>query len=370
MTLQEISNIRIINQNIAKPSVKTVKDLVGWMGAMQAQDFAMTKWAIGLRLQGATEKTFEAAYNSGEIIRTHLMRPTWHLVSADDIYWMLQLTARKIKSSLRSRHKQLELTNVVIARSNLILEKALADGTALTRDAIAELYNNANISTDNNRLSHLLFRAELDEIICSGPLKNGKLTYTLLPERIPDKKILTRDESLAELAKRYFTSHGPATLADFSWWSGLSVTEARHALEQVKAGFISETLGTEIYWFTPSSLNGNWPGSQAYLLPAFDEFLISYTDRSASLKFADNKKAVSNNGIFHPVVVVNGQVTGLWKRTVKKEVVLVEIELFRPDADEETMKLIAKAAGSFVDFLGKKAEIKMKYLSNGNLPSL
>ncbi len=352
MTTTEISNFRLFSQKIALTEFTSAKEIVGWMGAMQAQDFAMAKWAIGLRLLDSTNAKIEKALNKGEIIRTHLMRPTWHFVSADDIYWLLDLTSAKIKSATKSRDKELELSETIFTKCNNIIEKILFNGEHLTREELAKVFNSLNINTDNNRLSHILFRAELEGIVCSGQIKGNKQTYALLCDRVPHKKILSRDESLAELAKRYFTSHGPATLQDFVWWSGLSVTEARRGLEFIQSGFISETIGSSKYWFKDSFSSFRNNTNSVYLLPAFDEYLISYKDRSATLSLIHHKKAVSDNGIFRPVIVVDGQVAGLWKRTIKKDKVVIGTTVFIPE-DKVFKSLLTKALMSFGHFLDK-----------------
>ncbi len=241
MNFTEIANIRLTSQQISSTKLKSVKEIVGWMGAIQAQDYAMAKWAIGIRFPDSTDKLVETAINNGEIIRTHLLRPTWHFVSADDIYWMIDLTAPQIKASLRSRHKELELSENIFMK----------------------------------------------------------------PEP------LTKEEALEKLARRYFSSCCPATLQDFAWWSGLSLIDARIALEMVKADLVSEMIDSQTYW-----------------LPAYDEFLISYKNRTASFLYVNDNKVISSNGIFRPVIVVNGQVAGIWKRTIKNDEVIVKSELF------------------------------------------
>ncbi len=160
MNLTDIAKIRLISQQIAETKFKTVKDIVDWMGAMQAQDYAVAKWAIGVRLPNSTDQVIETAINNGEIIRTHLLRPTWHFVSADAIYWMLELTAPQIKASLKSRHKELELSETIFAKSNTIIEKALRGGKHLTREELMAELGKGKIATDDNRASHLLLRAE------------------------------------------------------------------------------------------------------------------------------------------------------------------------------------------------------------------
>jgi hypothetical protein len=206
MQLSDISCLRARNQHIVKTEFSSAKDLVSSMGAMQAQDLAMAKWAVGLRLQHSTDRTVENAFNNGEIIRTHLMRPTWHFVSADDIYWLLELTAPQIMPVLKSRNIQLELTEQIFSKCYKIIEKELINNISMTRDELSQIFEKESIKTDENRFSHLMIRAELDGLICSGPLKNNKLTYVLLPDRVPNKKILTKDESLRELAKNILSA--------------------------------------------------------------------------------------------------------------------------------------------------------------------
>ena len=329
------------------------------MGAVQAQDYPMAKWALGTRLNDTSDRLIESAINDADIIRIHLLRPTWHFVSADDVYWMLKLTASKLKSSFKGRHKSMGLSDTIITKTHNLIEKTFNRSPVLTRDEIAVELQSANIKTDNNRLSHILFSAEMDGIICSGPVKENKQTYSLLCERVPHKKELMKEESIAELVKRYFTSRYPATIEDFVWWSNLTLTETRHALEDVKSGFFTETIGSVKYWF-PNSFNGQPGGKKSvHLLPAFDEFLISYRDRSSSLALIHNKKAVSDNGIFHPPVVINGQVAGLWKRTFQKNKVIIEMDLFQ-DADKSTKSQIGSKASLFGKFLNKEAEVRMK----------
>lgn len=355
----DIARFRLVSQQIARTRFETVKEIVAWMGAMQAQDYAMAKWALGVRLPDSSDQAIESAINNGEIIRTHLLRPTWHFASAGDVHWMLALTAPQIRASLRSRHQELGLSEEVVARSNGIIEKALEEAGRSTREELAAELRKAGFVAEDNRISHLLLRAELDGILCCGEVKAGKPIYTLLEERVPKTKQFTREEALANLAKRYFASHGPAAIQDFIWWSGLSVNDAKHALEMVKPDFLSETIASQTYWFSdPGSTPG--AGKEAvYLLPAYDEFIISYKDRSASLPSGNRDKTISNNGIFRPVIVVNGQVAGIWKRAIKRDQVRVETEFFeRPD--EITARPVEKASLQYGRFLGKKVEVKHK----------
>jgi hypothetical protein len=359
MNLTDIARARLINHQIERTTFKTVKDIVGWMGGMQAQDYAMAKWAIGVRLADSIDQEVEAAVNQGEIIRTHVLRPTWHFVSADDVYWMLELTAPQIKASQRSRHKQLGLTETIITKSNTILANALTGRKDLTREELLAELGKAKISLNENRASHLLVQAELDGIVCSGITKRGKQTYTLLEERVPKPKSLTRDEALAKLAGKYFASHGPATLQDFGWWSGLSMNEAKRGLGMVSPDLLSETIDSRTYWFNDFSPSPRIYPEIVHLLPAYDEFLISYENRSASLPYEDFNKTVSINGIFRPIILVNGQVAGIWKRVIKKDRVIIEMELFK-QTEKAIKSLIEVASKKYGYFLDRSIEISYK----------
>ena len=355
MTLTDIAKLRLWSQQIATSKCKTVKDVIAWMGAMQAQDHSMAKWALGVRCPAATIAKVETALDKGSILRTHLLRPTWHLVSADDIYWMLELTAPYLLAGQKSRNKELELTETIYKKSNRIIEKALSKGHLLREEILAELQQ-AKISTDENRSSHLLFRAELDAIICSGKTRDGKQTYALLAERVPNRKTLSKEEALATLAERYFTSRGPATLKDFINWSGPSITDAKRALEMIKSRFLQETVNGETYWFNSAVTKQANDNPAVHLLPGFDEFIIGYKDRTASLPLAHTKTIINVNGIFRPPLVVNGQVKGLWARTLEDDKVGIAITLF-PDSSRPAKKLLDQAAEKIGKFYGKKTEL-------------
>ena len=229
-------------------------------------------------------------------------------------------------------------------------------GHHLFREELLTKLEQAHIANDNNRTSHLLMWAELEGIICSGKIKNNKITYALLSEIVPKTKIITRDEALEKLTLKSFTSHCPATLQDFAWWSGLSVTESKNALEMIKSSLVSETIDSKTYWYTYSTLIPQLDNDSVCLLPAYDEYIISYKDRTASLPLANFNKAVSINGIFIPTIVINGQARGLWKRTIKKDKIILEKEFFEP-VNKATLQLIEKAAVQFEHFMNKRVEL-------------
>ena len=210
---------------------------------------------------------------------------------------------------------------------------------------------------NDNRLAHILLYAELDGILCSGPPVGSKHTYALLEERVPKKADLNRDEALAELARRYFVSHGPATLQDFTWWSGLPAKDARRAVEMAKPGLVSEEVESRTYWADGSRSRAAKRSSDLHLLPAFDEYLLAYKDRAASILSQHQRVAISTNGIFYPTVVLDGKVIGLWRRTIGKDQVVVSHKLFRP-LDQRARRMMDRAARRFGAFMMRESKLE------------
>jgi hypothetical protein len=360
MELSEIPFIRLDSQHIAGNRFTSPKAIIEWMGAMQAQDFPMAKWGVGVRLPFSTEKMVASAIDQAAILRSHLLRPTWHFVAQEDIYWLLDLTAPHIKSGQKARDKDLELSEAVYLKSNGIIEKALSMRGPLSREDLVLELNQSGIATVQNRAAHLLMRAELEKIICSGATLRGKPTYALLAERVPKSTKKTREEALAELAKRYFTSRGPATLHDFSWWSGLPTQDARQALEMVKSDLITEVVDGTPYWMSPGHIEILPKRPSALLLPTYDEYILSYANRSAAIstECEQHMKEVSARGIFWPILVVNSQVAGTWKRTINKNQMQVVIQPFS-SLEPSHAELIEQAAADFARFWAAKLDFKL-----------
>jgi hypothetical protein len=307
------------------------------MGCVQAQDFAGAKWAIGSRLKNSTDASIEQQFNEGKILRTHILRPTWHFVAPADIRWMLALTAPRIKAFIAGYRRKLELDKVLFRRSNLALKKALK-GRQLTRKELALVLQQAGIRTDEDRLGHLLIEAELDAIICSGAIRDKQFTYVLMDERVPETAPLKHEEALSELTLRYFKSRGPATLADFAWWSGLTIAEARIGLESHRSQYEKADLDGKTFWYhrdksflQAARSSGQKENSSLFALPAFDEYTIAYTHRDLVLhpKYAHK----DGNGIFKPLLIRNGLIAGTWHRTIKKDCIIIDTDLFKPLAN-------------------------------------
>ena len=275
--------LRLQNQLLVQPPFDAPQQVVEWMGAVQAQDYRMAKWAVGCT--ASTDATqIEAALNRGDILRTHLLRPTWHFVSSKDLRWMLSLTADRIRAANDSyaRGTDAALDSKSIHRYMNLLQKTLEGNKHRTKEEIGEALNQRGIPLSQYALRHLLMRAETDGIVCSGADKKGTATYALLDERAPHGEEPSREEALARLARIYFRSHSPATLADFTWWSGLTATEARRAVASIAEELTTEHFGDrEFFVFRNAAAAA--PCDTTHLLPAYDQYLIGYKDRSGVL---------------------------------------------------------------------------------------
>ncbi len=352
-----IAHLRLQNQQIARSKFTTPQALVAFHGAKQAQEYTQAKWAIGLRVPDATDQIIEQAIDAGTILRTHIMRPTWHFVSAEDIRWMMRLTAPQIVLQSNARERELGLDAETYLRTNDLIVKALEGGRQLTRQELAQIIEQAGIMADSSRMVYIMFRAELELLVCNGSRRGKEQTYALLDERVPPSRVLDREESLAELARRYFTSHAPATVQDFTWWSGLKVGDARAALEMIKPELRSLPLDNLVYWMPKDLELPEALEPSVHLLPAFDEFMVSYKERGASLDPSLSTLAITSNGIFKPIVVVNGRVVGVWSRTEKKSTVVIEHQLFNDVSTAEKQGL-ERAAARFGKFLEKEIVFK------------
>lgn len=353
MTYKDILRLRLAAQRLTGEKPATPIDLLAESGAMQSQDYGMSKWAIGLRLEKSTHDQVEQAIDSGGIIRIHVLRPTWHLVRAADVRWMLDLTAPQIKAAMAFRDRQLELDDKIFLRCEKIIEKALTRDKHLPRTTLMPLLHKAGILTDENRSSHILLRAELDGIICSGPRQGKQFTYALLDERVPAGVRLSPDEALAELTRRYFNGHGPATLYDFCWWAGLSVTDGKKGIGLLGRAIEQISVGDKQYWHLPGKdpVTGIPP---ALLLPAFDEWIIGYTDRTGLFATEHERKIITTNGIFRPVLLCNGLVAGGWRVVEKKGAVSVAKDWFHP-VSQTVQKAMKTAEKKYISFKASSA---------------
>ena len=323
-----ITDIRLLSQQLINPTYNSPTELVKWMGALQAQNYEMSKWAIGIRLKSCNLNSIDEALLQGKIIRMHIMRPTWHFVAAEDVRWMLQLSSKRIRSANESFGKQWNITEKTYSRCNRLIEKALEEYQNMTKQEIGTVLKNYGIPTDIHLLSRYVTRAETEGIICSGIDKNGKPTYALLNKRIPPTKALHHDEALSKLATAYFRSHSPASLQDFVWWSGLTITEARKAISNIEHDLIQDK---KLYIHNTYTITQTIKSKNIlHLLPPFDEYLISYKDRTSVIETQHHSKAFNTFGTFYPVILYNGKIIGNWNRPPKGKTT-IETSFFDPN---------------------------------------
>lgn len=356
MTLQSIGQFRLASQRIIASDCRTPVALVTALGAVQAQDYAGALWAIGLRLPAASEVMIEQSIAERSVLRTWPMRGTLHFIPAADARWMLELLTPRIIAGSAGRCRQLELDAKIFTRSRKLFVRALQRNRQLTRDEMMELLTREGISVDGQRGYHILWRLAQEGVICLAARDGKQHTFALFEEWVSHSNSLDREAALAELARRYFNGHGPATLADFAWWSGLKVSDAKAGLESIASTLSRQEIEGTVYWMPRELPDRPNSSPAAHLLPSFDEYLLGYTDRSAVLPSRWAKKITPvGNGRFSPIVVINGRVAGTWGRTLKKKSIVITIDYFQ-DVSRAEKQAVANAAEDYAAFSGLPVE--------------
>jgi hypothetical protein len=354
----EIARQRLANQGLVRPTQEKPEGVVRRLGAVQSQDYGAAKWAVAQRMPAASDEMVERAFADGSIVRTHLLRPTWHFVTRDDIRWMLALSAPRVLAVCAYPFRQLELDAGIFRRSNAALTRALQGGKQLTRAEIAQVFRRARVDTTGPlRLGYLMMRAELDGVVCSGPRRGKQFTYALLDERVPAAKPVERDDALSRLTMTYFTTRGPATVHDMAVWSGLTIADVRRGIAIAGGGLRHETVDGRPYWMAAAQPPAAPPTGVAHLLPNYDEFFIGFKDRSAFRDVTRSPDAKPPSAaLMGHIVTIDGAIVGGWKRTLRKGSVSVELNpiVSLSTADRRS---IADAAEKFGAFLGLEVEL-------------
>lgn len=350
MIRSDIGVQRLMSQRVVPPTFTDPAEVVRWLGAVQAQDFLGSLWAIGCRMQQATEQTIEQAIAERTIVRTWPMRGTVHFVPAEDARWMVNLLAPRVVSRAQSIYRQIGLDQEVLARSRDVITRALADGKQLMRNDLYALLEAEGIATGNMRGLHIIGQLAQEALICFGSRVGKQPTFTLLDEFAPHPRTPTREEAITELVVRYFRSHGPATIHDFMWWSGLTMAEARPGMEAVPSQLYSETIDGKTYWWTEATPSADMHSPALHLLPPFDEYLVSYKDRSPSLE-PENTFVAAPERHLGPIIVLDGRVVGTWKRTFKKDTATIVATCGRELTSAERAAFEV-AARRYADFVG------------------
>lgn len=336
MSSDPIAAARLRNQRLTAPGLRDPAAIVAWFGAVQAQELEAATWGVATRMRGEpSHAAIARALDAGHILRTHVMRPTWHFVAAADIRWMLELTAPRVHQVLRWGHGQFGLDLATRRRATRIVERALARApVSLTRGELAEHLARSGLPLTGVRLALVTIHAELEGVICSGPRRGKQSTYALLDARAPHARTRPRDEALGELTKRYFRSHGPATVRDFVWWSGLTTADARRGLEIV--GARAETIDGHTYW-SLSTARAADPPAAVHLLPIYDEYLVAYRDLHAV------PRGAARFGILPQAMISRGQVVGVWKPAIEADRIVVHVRPTRRLTRDERSALEREA---------------------------
>jgi len=341
-----------------KPFASPV-DAVRALTAVQSQDYGGGKWALGQRTRAVTEVALDRVFDEGLILRTHVLRPTWHFVLPEDIRWLLELTGPRIIRALAGRHRELELDASVVTRAEEAFAAALAGGHSLTRPELGAVLRTARISPEGQRLPHLLSHAELDGLLTSGPRRGKQHTYALLEERAPKARRRDRDEAVAELTLRYFKSHGPAQLVDFAWWSGLTLTDARKGIAGAGDALGHQSTDGKEYWFDAKAGQARDAAGVAHLLPNFDEYTVAYRDRTDVM---DAGRLYEPAYVLANVVTLGGRIRGAWRRRLGRNGVSVEIRplgRFEP-AETAALETACRRMGLYLE-----SPVNVSVLSTG-----
>ena len=355
MTDSDVARLRLRNQGLAARAFENPSDVVRWFGAVQAQDYLGSLWALGLRMRPTSEASVERAVAERLIVRTWPLRGTLHFVAAEDARWMIALMGARTIARAASRYRQLGLDDATFAKSMRVIARALEGGKQLTRAELADALKRRGVATDGQRLIHILNRSALEGLTCYAARRGKQFTFALLEEWAPPSRLPPREEALAELAARYFKSHGPATLEDFVWWSSLTKTDARIGLEAARRSLEHEVFDGRTYWLSSSTPvatpDAKDSRPSARLLPAFDEYTVAYKDRSAILHPSHARRPDAATAVLGPTVVVNGRAVGAWKRTLKKDSVVIETSLWTKLKRDET-RALEEAARRYGEFVG------------------
>jgi hypothetical protein len=349
----QLARERLRNQLLAGNGLASPVEVVRWMGAMQSQEKAIARWSVAQRTADGDADAVDQALADGSIIRTHVLRPTWHYVAADDLRWMLELTGPRVHQVNGHYYRQLGIDAALTKRIRGVLERALRDGEALTRAELAERM--AWVSPEQRKSNYLLMVAELDLVICSGPPRGKQQTYALVDARAPRARSLPRDQALAELATRYFQSHGPATLKDLTWWSSLTMADARRAVEA--AGLERIVVREREYWTTGDVRPARPRAPAAHLIQGYDEYVVAYRESKDVFGGAPSAAPIAGRSTpFLHAVVLDGRVIGHWRTAQRARGVAVEMHLgAKPDAKQA--RALEAAVARYSRFLGKPASV-------------
>lgn len=345
--MRAIPRERLVRQQLTKPAKPlSAVALVTAFGAMQAQEYEHAKWAVGVRSPGTSASDIEAALAAGALLRSHPMRGTHHFVAQGDLRWLMALMGPVMIRRSATRNRDLELDDRTLARAMTVLQRSLEGGNHLTRADVATVLSRARIVTDGQRLAHIIYRAELESLVCSGTRKGKHITLALFDERVPRAapRPFSREDALRELATRYFTTRGPATRDDFRWWCQLPVAD-------VDAAIALAAPDADGPYYALGAARSTAKPAGALLLPPFDEYTVAYRDRSAAGTPRANARTFGETTLLGPTVVVDGTIVGSWRRTITRSAIKVELTPWKKLPATAHAK-IRKAVARYQTFYG------------------
>lgn len=340
---------RLATQRLTSAPLPRAADAVRLLTCVQSQERDHAFFSLGLRSKDATYTAVRAAFDHGDIVRTHILRPTWHFVAPEDLRWILALTSHRVERAMAARHRQLGLDDSeVLHRALDLLPELLRGRRYLTRKEIgAEFTTRKGLPAPGEQLGHILLLAELRGLICSGPIKGTQHSYALLDEVIPPTPQRDTDEALVELVRRFFAGHGPASVQDFARWSSLTVTDTRAALAEIGDDLERVEVDGASLWFDPSLPSRTTLRDSAFLLPVYDEVVLTYP--ALTFPTAARHPHAASDDPFWARVIVDRVNVGLWKRAVKPAGVRVETRL-APGLGAEQRAAVQLAAQRMADF--------------------
>ena len=349
----EIARRRLRNSRLTGAGFTSPAEAVGWHLAMQSQDYGPAKWSVGQRSKGLSDGDLDDALAQGSIIRTHVLRPTWHFVARDDFRWLLTLSGPRVQRWNARRYRELGLDPRTRARAEKLIVSALEGGNRLTRKEIAAVLDGARFDRAGQRLPYILSHCELEAVIASGGLAGKQQTYALIDERVPAGGRFDRDDALVELVRRYLMSHGPASVKDMSWWSGLTMTDLRSALGNLGDEVGSESVDGIDLWSIASDGSRPPAARGAHLLQTYDELVVGYTEsRFLGDPGAEKARAAYGDRTYPSGgLILDGRIGGHWRRTLEREAVRVEVHLYEDPASATTQAVRSASAklGRFLD---------------------
>lgn len=342
---------RLLNLGLVHKKFTSVSDAVKYFGAIQAQDYNAVKWALGLRIPNMDESQIEKAIEDENLIRTHVLRPTWHLVHKNDIRWLLDLTADRVKQVMASQLKKLNISENDLKSSFKVIEESLVEDVELTGNELGKKIVESNPDVKKSQIQLILLYAELDQLICNGNNQEKHTNYTLFECKVPKGKVMEQEKAIEELETRYFTSHGPATAQDFARWSGLTISDTKNAIQTLKERGKNELLEEEGLFYFNELIEANLDHCN-YLLPRFDEYFNGYKEKRLFLK----EYNVSWEPLGKNVLIYKGQIIGNWKRKLTKNEVMIDYK-FLFETNNFIKNSLENSTRDYAGFLNKKLKI-------------